>query len=74
VSSAGHREKVGINEHVKFDAPMRRYFFKSEDIVLDRQKVLNWANEGVIYDIARPKNIYINGWIVMPLSDLQPKS
>jgi hypothetical protein len=66
----GHSEKVSISEHVKFDAALRRNFFRVNELVVSRQTMFNWADKGIIYDIARPKNIYINGWIVMPLSDL----
>ncbi|MDN4501508.1 hypothetical protein QX776_03810 [Alteromonadaceae bacterium BrNp21-10] len=66
-----HNMPSAISEHVKFDAAMNRNFFKSKDLVASRQTVINWADEGIIYDIARPDNIYINGWIVMHRNDLQ---
>lgn len=70
LGNIGHSEQVSISEHVKFDAALRRNFFREKDLVVSQKTVFSWADTGILYDIARPQNIYINGWIVMFLSDL----
>jgi hypothetical protein len=70
VGNIGYTEKTPITEHVKFDMAIKRIFFRENDFIASRQLILDWADQGIIYDVARPDNIYINGWIVMHLSEL----
>ncbi|WJG09066.1 hypothetical protein [Aliiglaciecola sp. LCG003] len=70
LGNIGHSTQVSATEHVKYDMALKRIFFRPDDLVVSRQTIFNWADEGIIYDIARPTNIFINGWIVMNLSDL----
>lgn len=67
----GHSEPVNITTHVKFDAPMRHNFFQKDEISITREQVQDWAENGVLYDIARPEEIYINGWIVIGHRDIK---
>lgn len=73
VGNIGHEKAVPISTQVKFDAPMRRNYYRAEELLVSREVLASWLESGIIYDIARPQNIYINGWIVMKLSDLQQK-
>lgn len=70
IGNLAYSEKVAISEHVKFDVAIKSFYFKKEDLEVSYQALSNWFDDGIIYDIARPRNIYINGWIVMNLSDL----
>jgi hypothetical protein len=49
---------------------VKNFYFKKEDLVVSHQTLLNWTDDGIVYDIDRPKNIYINGWIVIHQNDL----
>ena len=70
IGNLAYSEKVAIFEHVEFDMAIKNFYFKKEDLEVSYQELSNWTDDGIIYDIARPRNIYINGWIVMNLSDL----
>lgn len=70
VGNIAHSTPVSPSEHVKFDKAMRRDFFRAETLTLSKDKVATLYNTGVIYDAQRPRNIYINGWIVMTLAEL----
>lgn len=70
VGNIGYTEKTPITEHVKFDMALKRIFFRENVLTVSHETLLNWADEDIIYDIARPDNIYINGWIVMHLNEL----
>lgn len=49
---------------------MRRDFYRQKGLTVSHQQLLDWVKEGIIYDIARPRNVYVNGWIVMYLHEL----
>ncbi|GAB5382703.1 MAG: hypothetical protein Alis3KO_39950 [Aliiglaciecola sp.] len=70
VGNIGHSEKVSITKHVKLDAAMHRNFYRLEKLQLSRQQLQSMAEQDIIYDIARPENIFVNGWVVMELHEL----
>lgn len=70
IGNLGYTKKVSVTEHVKFDMAVKNFYFKKEDLVVSHQTLLNWTDDGIVYDIDRPKNIYINGWIVIHQNDL----
>lgn len=70
VGNIGFTEQVAITEHVKFDMAIKPIFYREHDLTVSMQTIRNWAEKEIIYDIARPDNIYINGWIVMHLNEL----
>jgi hypothetical protein len=70
VGNLAYSDKVAISKHVEFDMAIKHFYFKEGDLVVSYQTLSNWTDDGIIYDIARPRNIYIDGWIVMHLSDL----
>lgn len=49
---------------------MRRNYFRADELLVSHEVLAKWLESGVVYDIARPQNIYINGWIVMHLAEL----
>jgi hypothetical protein len=70
IGNLAYSEKVAISRHVKFDMAIKNFYFKKEDLEVSYQALSNCTDDGIIYDIARPRNMYIKGWIVMNLSDL----
>ncbi|MGJ8679758.1 hypothetical protein [Paraglaciecola sp.] len=73
LGNIAHTTPISGNDHVKFDAPMRRNYYRKDNLIVPRQTILEWVDTGILYDIARPRNVYINGSIVMPLRDLIPE-
>lgn len=73
VGNIAHTEKVSISRQVKYDAPMQRNYFRAEELQFTQHQINQLVEEGVIYDVARPKTIFIEGWIVMHLADMQPE-
>jgi len=41
-------------------------------LCLAKKKVNDLVTSGAIYDARRPRNIYINGWMVLHLNELVP--
>ncbi|GAA0854338.1 hypothetical protein GCM10009114_09680 [Aliiglaciecola litoralis] len=74
IGNIGHTEKVSANNHVKSDAAMHRNYFRKEELILPVSQLHSLAEQGVIYDIARPNNIFIEGWMVMHLSELNTEN
>lgn len=70
VGDLAYSSEVSITKHVRFDMAIKRFYFKKEELVVSYQTLSNWGDDAIIYDIARPKNIYINGWIAVRLIDL----
>jgi len=61
----GHTKAVGIIEHVKFDAALNYNFFAQQPKRVSKAEFTRWVEEGIVYDMARPEKIYIDGWIVL---------
>lgn len=61
----GHSKQASIDKQVKFDAPMQYRFFKTREFSVSRAEFETWAQQGIIYDVARPEKFYINGWIIL---------
>lgn len=70
VGNIGHSEQVSITTHVKLDAAMHRNFYRLDELQLSKHQLQKMADKGIIYDIERPQNIFINGWVVMKLNEL----
>mgnify|MGYP003647387885 CR=1 FL=1 len=70
VGNIAHSTAVSPGEHMKFDKAMRRDFYRADTLTLSKDKIANLFNSGVIYDARRPRNIYVDGWVVMTLAEL----
>jgi hypothetical protein len=70
VGNVAHSTPVSPRQHMKFDNAMRRNFYRENTLTLSKAKIAELFNSGVIYNARRPRNIFIDGWIVMPLSEL----
>lgn len=70
IGNIAHSNPVSPAEHMKFDNAMRRNFYRVPALSLSKKEITHLFNSGVIYDARRPKNIYIDGWVVLTLSEL----
>ncbi|MEP0354722.1 hypothetical protein [Paraglaciecola sp.] len=70
VGGIAHSTKVSVDKHVQFDKPMLDNFYRKQTLELSFSKIADFFQIGTIYSAARPRNIYINGWIVMHESEL----
>lgn len=71
LGNIGYTEQVAISEHFKTDAAIRRDFYRQKGLTVTHKQLSDWIEQGIIYDIARPRNIFVNGWIVMHLHEMQ---
>ena len=70
IGNIAHSTPVSPSEHMKFDNAMRRNFYRLSTLSLSKSEIAELFNSGVIYDARRPTNIYINGWVVLTLAEL----
>jgi hypothetical protein len=64
-SRVGHNKAASIKDQVKFDAPLNYNYFHAEETTISRQQLQQWIETDIVYDIARPENFYIEGWLVL---------
>ena len=71
VGNIAHTTQVSPNQHAKFDkALLLRNYYRVDKLVLNRVQVNELISSGAIYDARRPRNIYINGWMVLHTNEL----
>lgn len=70
VGNVGQSKMLSPTKHVKSDRAMHKYFYRKETLELSLDKILELYETKAIYAAVRPRNIYINGWVVMNLSEL----
>lgn len=74
VGNIAHTTAVSPSKNAKFDkALLLRNYYRDDDLVLSKVKVSESVASGAIYDARRPRNIYINGWMVLHVSELVPE-
>ena len=73
VGNLAHSSEVSPTEHVKVDKPMLGNCYRENTLNLSKDKIADLYSSGVIYDTRRPRNIYIDGWIVTSLAKLENK-
>lgn len=67
VGNIAFTKPVSPRTHMQFDRPLLlRNFYRDDTFTIASQKVVDWFEQGIIYDVRRPKSIYIDGWIVIP--------
>ena len=72
VGNIAHATPVSPREHAKFDkAVLNHNYYRQKELVLSHETIDELVNNGTIYAARRPKNIYIDGWIVLTLKELQ---
>ena len=73
VGNIAHTTPVSPSQHAKFDkALLLRNYYRVNNLVLNKEKLNELVASGAIYDARRPRNIYINGWMVLHLNELVP--
>lgn len=70
VGNVGQRTKLSPTKHVMADRAMHKNFYRKDTMELSLQQVSELFRSGVIYAAVRPRNIFINGWVVMNQSEL----
>lgn len=70
IGNIAHSTAVSPRDHMKFDQAMQGNFYRQGTLTYNKNRLLNLFKSGVIYDAKRPKNIYMDGWIVLSLREL----
>ena len=70
IGNIAHSTAVSPSQHMKFDSAMHRNFYRANTLSLSKDKIASLYNSGIIYDARRPRNIYIDGWVVLTLAEL----
>lgn len=65
VGNLGQRTKLSPTKHVKADRAMHKNFYRDEKLELSMQQIADLYESKAIYAAVRPRNIFINGWVVM---------
>lgn len=70
VGNVGQTKKLSPSKHVQSDRAMHTYYYRKDTLELSLEQISELFESHAIYAAVRPRNIYINGWIVMKLSEL----
>jgi hypothetical protein len=70
IGNIAHSTAVSPSQHMKFDSAMQRNFYRAYPLSLNKDTIASLYNSGVIYDARRPRNIFIDGWVVLTLAEL----
>ncbi|WP_339721053.1 hypothetical protein [uncultured Paraglaciecola sp.] len=70
VGNVGQTKKLSPTKHVKSDRAMHKYYYRKDTLELNLKQIAELFESDAIYAAVRPRNIYINGWVVMKLSEL----
>lgn len=72
VGNIAHTTPVSPRQHAKFDkALLMRNYYRADALVMSKERLHRLVSSGAIYDARRPRNIYINGWMVLHVSELE---
>jgi hypothetical protein len=70
VGNVGQRTKLSPTKHVKADRAMHKNYYRKDTLELSQAQITQLFESDAIYAAVRPRNIFINGWVVMKLSEL----
>ncbi|MBU3004582.1 hypothetical protein [Paraglaciecola arctica] len=70
VGNVGQSKKLSPSKHVKSDRAMHPNYYRKESLELTLKQISELFESHAIYAAVRPRNIYINGWIVMKPNEL----
>ncbi|MCC2614635.1 hypothetical protein LJ739_00085 [Aestuariibacter halophilus] len=71
VGNIAHSTAVSPREHAKFDKAITlRNYYRKDPLFLTHQAVREHFDSGIIYNARRPKTLFIDGWIVIPRSEM----
>ena len=60
-----HHKPVNARDHVGYDKPLNRGFFTGKTLTIPLDELTALYNKDVIYDVRRPRNLFIDGSIVV---------
>lgn len=70
VGNVAQRKRLSPTKHVKADRAMHKNFYRKQTLELSLVQVSELYASNAIYAAVRPRNIFINGWVVMNRSEL----
>ena len=70
VGNVGQTKSLSPTKHVMADRAMHKNFYRKDTMELSLAQISELFESDVIYAAVRPRNIFINGWVVMNLSEL----
>jgi hypothetical protein len=70
VGNMPHSKRLSPTKHVKSDRALHKHFYRKETLELSLVQISELFESNAIYAAVRPRNIFINGWVVMDLSEL----
>lgn len=70
VGNMAQSKRLSPTKHVKSDRALHKNYYRKETLELSLVQISELFESNAIYAAVRPRNIYINGWVVMNLSEL----
>jgi len=70
VGNVGQRKQLSPTKHVMADRAMHENYYRKDTLELNLAQIAELFESRAIYAAVRPRNIFINGWVVMHQSEL----
>ena len=70
VGNVAQTKRLSPTKHVKADRAMHKRYYRKETLELSLAQIADLYQSNAIYAAVRPRNIFINGWVVMNRSEL----
>jgi hypothetical protein len=70
VGNMPQSKRVSPTKHMKSDRALHKHFYRKDTLELSLVQISALFESDTIYAAVRPRNIFINGWVVMNLSEL----
>jgi hypothetical protein len=70
VGNVAQTKRLSPTKHVKADRAMHKRYYRKETLELSNVQVAELYKSNAIYAAVRPRNIFINGWVVMNQNEL----
>jgi len=70
VGNVGQRTKLSPTKHVMADRAMHKNYYRKDTLELSLMQISELFKSDVIYAAVRPRNIFINGWVVLNQNEL----
>lgn len=70
VGNMGQTKRLSPTKHVKADRALHKNYYRKETLELSLVQIAELYTSNAIYAAVRPRNIFINGWVVMNQNEL----
>jgi hypothetical protein len=70
VGNMGQTKRLSPTKHVKSDRALHKNYYRKDTLELSLLQIAELYTSNAIYAAVRPRNIFINGWVVMNQSEL----